>query len=215
MLLLTAFEPFDGTGINSSLETLREIERRAASNGESAQLATAVLPVRYDDDVAAYRRAVERCAVERCAPDAVLLLGQSTRPCVEIERVAINLKLVAAEPPRHEIIVPEAPPAYFATWPIEATLRLWNEGNLPAQSSAHAGTYLCNHIFYRALHEAEKAGWSGPIGFLHLPRLKSQIAPSSQSVRAGAVATLPLEALVECVQAAIAAMRQVVGSQSR
>lgn len=191
MLLLTAFEPFDGTGINSSQEVLNEFMRR---HGEMLPVAPAILPAVYDADfVAAWR------AAEAAQPQAILHLGQTGGSVVAVERIGINLKIVReGERSTHVRILDDAPPAYFATLPVDDLVAAMRAADVPAEGSAHAGTYMCNHILFRSLHHAATQGLNVSIGFIHLPRLPEQAEKLGRDIP-----TLPLETMVRGVEAAI------------
>jgi pyroglutamyl-peptidase len=191
-LLVTAFEPFGGATVNSSLEVLRILERRPP---DTAELATAELPV-------AWGRARVRLAeeLERHDPDAVVALGQTNVGTVGVERIAVNLDdakednegvTADAEP-----IVPDGPPAYWSTLPVrEIVERLRAEG-IPAVASRDAGGYLCNHLFYGLMHLL--AGDGRAIGgFVHLPQLPEQVLSSGEP-------SLPLETSVRAVELVVA-----------
>jgi len=202
MLLLTAFEPFDGSGINSSLEALQTWR----AQNSHAPVSIAILPVRYNDDFAARQK-----AFAQCQPQAIVHFGQTSGALIDVERLAVNLKHCgprleanrmhakdSAVPIglQHEPIIPDAPAAYVATFPIEATTAALQAAGLPARDSAHAGTYLCNHIFYRSLHHAATVGPNLPIAFVHLPRSPAQAGANGT---ASDIPTLPLETLVQAI----------------
>jgi pyrrolidone-carboxylate peptidase len=65
---------------------------------------------------------------------------------------------------------------------------------ISAAISNHAGTYVCNHVFYLARHEVELLGTNSACGFIHLPPLSER--------REGAphVEGLPLEVMIEAVE---------------
>lgn len=197
MLLLTAFEPFDGTGVNSSQEVLNEFMRR---HGERLPVASAILPVEYDADFAAAWR-----SAEEVQPRVILHLGQSGGKVIAVERIGINLKIVReGERSTHVRILDGAPPAYFATLPVDDIVAAMLAADVPAEGSAHAGTYMCNHILFRSLHHAAMQGLNIPIGFIHLPRLPKQAEKLEREIP-----TLPLETMVRGVEAAV---REVRGS---
>lgn len=212
MLLLTAFEPFDGTGINSSLEALQTWH---AQNAE-APVCTAILPVRYDDDFAARQR-----VFEECQPQVIVHLGQTSGAFIDIERLAVNLKFrgsvieanrkhadngTCPTELRHEPITSDGPPAYVSTFPAETTTDALQKAALPARDSAHAGTYLCNHIFYRSLHHAATFGPPIPTAFVHLPRLPAQAGINGT---AADIPTLPLETLVRAIEVVVRIALQI------
>jgi pyroglutamyl-peptidase len=189
MLLLTAFEPFDGTGVNSSLRVLEEYLARHAGG---RPVASAVLPVRYDDDTAAVLS-----GIRRVRPRAVLHLGQcpGARPAAELVAVNLRVRERGGEP---EPILPQGPAAYFSTMPMTALAAAMDAVGCATDLSAHAGTYLCNHVLYQSLHRAATAGPAVPAGFLHLPRL-----PEQQEILRHPIPCLPLSLMVRGLAAAV------------
>jgi pyroglutamyl-peptidase len=195
-VLLTSFEPFGGHGLNSSLEVGRAIAERA-SNG--VDLSWVTLPV-------VVWECVERtwAHVERFEPDIVIALGQAAgATAVRLEDRAINIHHFsipdnAGNLLQNEWIVPAGPWFYQATAPltlIEAELRT---GRVPVERSFHAGTYVCNHLFYGLLHRAEQEGLGHQTAFIHLPLLPQQVR------RGEKWPARPVEVLVEGVRRAIA-----------
>jgi pyroglutamyl-peptidase len=171
-LLLTSFEPFGGHGLNSSLEVGRALVARPP---HGADLTWLVLPV-------VAWECVERAwgQVEQLAPDVVLALGQAAgASAVRLEARAINLNHFSSPDnagnwPRFQWIVSGGPSAYRATLPlvrVEAAL----QGRVPVETSFHAGTYVCNHLFYGLLHRAARHERPPKVGFLHLPLLPGQL----------------------------------------
>ncbi len=79
-LLLTAFEPFDGSGINSSLAACHAYLR-----GGPGDIRFLALPVVYGEDT----RLVEAALTEEPV-EAILHCGQSSGAQVCVERLAVN-----------------------------------------------------------------------------------------------------------------------------
>jgi pyroglutamyl-peptidase len=188
-VLLTAFEPFGGAAVNSSLEVLHALERRPP---EGAELATAELPV-------VWRRARERLAEELAGHDvdAVVALGQTDAGSIAVERIAINLDdakednegvTADAEP-----IVPEGPPAYWSTLPVREIVERLRAAGIPVVASRDAGGYLCNHLFYGLMHDLAGEGGRAIGGFVHIPQLPEQVLLNGQP-------SLPLETSVRAVE---------------
>jgi pyroglutamyl-peptidase len=181
-LLVTAFEPFGGASLNSSLEVLRRLRAEPPADLE---LATAVLPV-------AWSHALDRLGDElaRGAVDAVVALGQTNAGCVGVERIAINLDdakednegvTADAEP-----VDPTGPPAYWSTLPVREIVERLRTAGIPAVVSRDAGGYLCNHVFYGLMHLLARTGENAIGGFVHLPQLPEQVLSSGEP-------SLPLE----------------------
>jgi pyroglutamyl-peptidase len=171
--LVTGFEPFGDDPINPSFEALQHLPQQLGN----IEIATRILPT-------VFGRSLEMLdnALTAIRPDLVLCVGLAGgRTALSLERVAINLD--DARIPDNEgqtpidcAIVPDGPPAYFATLPIKAAVLALREAGLPAIVSNTAGTFVCNHVFYGLMHRAATSlpRWRG--GFLHVPYLPAQAA---------------------------------------
>jgi pyroglutamyl-peptidase len=196
-VLLTSFEPFGGHGLNSSLEVGRRLARRPLPGVELHWL---TLPVVAG---ACVRTAWEQ--VDRLDPEVVLALGQAAGAAVlRVEDRAVNVDHFtipdnAGNQPRYRWIVPGAPPAYRASVPHDDILEDLRRAGVPAEHSFHAGTYVCNHLFYGLLHHAAVAGRAHQTGFLHLPLLPQQVPAGAK------LPSRPLDLLVEGVRWAMLA----------
>lgn len=197
--LLTAFEPFDGTGLNSSLAACRAFLERW---GSEFDLRFAVLPVQYGPDVAAVERALAEEPV-----DVILHTGQATGAgVVRVERIAVNVRYGSEAVDRampewaypQQEIEPNAPPAYSSTLPVEEIAAAIRAGGVPAAVSNHAGIYLCNHALYQSLRRAELQRCGTRAGFLHLPCLPEQ-DEEQPSMPAGTLAQA-IYVAVRCIQ---------------
>lgn len=192
-ILLTAFEPFDGTGLNASLEGCRAFLARW---GEEWDLRFAVLPVEYGPDLEVVERALAEGPV-----DVLLHTGQASgAAAVRVERLAVNVRYAAGpgEAEAQQRIEEEGPAALFATLPVERISAAICAAGVPATVSNHGGIYLCNHAFYQSLRRAERSG-SGPrAGFLHVPCLPEQVAPGQPCLEPELVA-IAIRAALLCL----------------
>ena len=164
-LLVTAFEPFDSTGINSALKVLRRLEL--------PWLKTAVLPV-------SYRRAPEALStlIDKERPDFVVSLGQAGgETTVRLEKVALNYTR-ASVPDNDGVllrcgaVVPDAPEAIFTGVEIETLVERLSAAH-DVKLSLSAGSYVCNAVYYTALYRN-----SARALFVHLPYCHGQGEPS-------------------------------------
>jgi len=195
-VLVTGFEPFGGEDTNPSWEICRQLP---AAIGR-ARVHTLRVPTEF-------RRAIEVVAgeIERLDPALVILLGQAGgRPCLSVERVAINVDDAriadnAGWQPVDEPVAPAGPAAYFATVPIKAMTAAIREAGVPAEVSNSAGTFVCNHLLYGVLHYLAASGRTARAGFIHVPWLEGQAV-----TRPGQPA-MALATMVRGVEAAIAA----------
>lgn len=198
MLLLTAFQPFDGSGLNSAQEALR-----AALPELGDEVVTAEPPVVWGRDV----RAVWPLLVAH-RPQAVLLLGQGGGARVRLETVARNQRrgVRPGDPPRP--IVPGEAATLPCTAPAKSLLTSLLAAGLDARLSADAGDYLCNHLYYQVRRQLNRVGWAVPTVFMHLPLLPSQAAR-----REPAADSLPLEDLALAVRVVAQALQRA-GSEA-
>jgi pyroglutamyl-peptidase len=171
--LVTGFEPFGGSSVNSSLEAVRRLPARI----DALEVVTAELPTSY-----ARSLAVLQATIAWARPDIVLCVGEaSERTALSVERVAVNVQDAriadndGARPVDTPVVV-GGPAAYFSTLPVKAAAAALQAAGLPAEVSMSAGTFVCNHVFYGLMH-LEAAGthrFRG--GLLHVPCLPQQAA---------------------------------------
>lgn len=195
-LLLTAFEPFGGEGLNPSLETARQMSK---IDFRDALVRVVELPV---DRYRAVAIAIDLIRGER--PDIVIMLGEAgARYRVTPERVAINIDDFrisdnAGNQPKDEPIIEGGPVGYFSTLPIRAITDRINKAHIPAAISNSAGAHLCNRLFYSVLHTISVDGLPTKAGFIHVPYLHDQAINKYPDVP-----SLSRESIVEAVRLAI------------
>ena len=192
-ILLTGFEPFAGDAANPSGDAVALVG--GAWEGPET-LVTAVLPVTFEE---AATRITELIAEH--SPDIVIATGLAgNRGVVSVERVAVNLIDAripdnAGAQPIDEPSVARAPAAYFATLPVKAIARDIADTGIPAEVSFSAGTFVCNHVFFLALHEAARRPGLRA-GFIHVP-WSAEHAPSADA------ASLPLADIARALEIAV------------
>jgi pyroglutamyl-peptidase len=131
----------------------QEVVKRLSSNGKPAGAVTAILPV----DAARVPGMITDLLLD-LQPDLCLMLGQANGyAALSVERVAINLCDFripdnAGMQPIDEPIVQDGPAAYFSTAPVRAVVDAIRAAGIPANLSLSAGAYLCNMVYYVALH---------------------------------------------------------------
>lgn len=177
--LVTGFEPFGGEAINASIEAVRRLPQRLGA----MEIATAELPTSYSGSIPALA-----AAIARANPDLVLCVGQAgDRAALCVERVAVNLQDARAPDnegaqPVDVPVVAGGPAAYLATLPVRAAVAALHAAQLPSQLSMSAGTFVCNHVFYRLMRFAAAHKPAFRAGFLHVPCLPGQAAPGAPSM---------------------------------
>lgn len=158
VVLVTAFKPYAGRGVNGSETVAKAL---AGTLIAGARVQVAVLPVVWGEP--------ERqlpVLVESLKPVLILGLGEGWPGKIAVEQVARNLAGDLADeagqkPPAAKLDAagPDQRPArlaFEAAWFAHAAV--------PVVSSKAIGDYLCNELFYTALGTPVKL-----VGFIHLP----------------------------------------------
>ena len=162
-ILITGFEPWDSHAVNPSGVVAR------ALGGEE-------LPVDFADAGRELRR-----LVRKQRPDGLLMLGLApTRKMMALEAVALNIdhhETSGRNARRRKPILKGSPLALETRLPLDRIQRRLKSAGLTSTVSHHAGTFLCNHVFYLGLTLMD-----GPCGFIHLPPFKE--LPKVRQIRA-------------------------------
>lgn len=193
--LLTGFAPFGGDATNPSGDAVRLVGAREDGSDE---LVTAILPVTFGGAADRLRE-----LIAQHEPEVVIAVGLAGgRAAVTPERVAINLADAripdnAGAQPMDQPVAADGPAAYFSTLPVKAMVAAIAEAGLPAALSHSAGTFVCNHVMYAALHAT--AGTGVRAGFVHVPY-------AAESAPAGAPA-MPLHDIARALEIAVRTAR--------
>ena len=189
-LLITGFDPFGGAAINPAWEAVQLLPDVIGDY----ELRKLQVPTVFGKAAATV---LETAEVFR--PDVILCIGQAGgRSAVTPERIGVNIRDARipdneGNQPRGEFVVPDGPAAYFTTVPVMAMADAIQAKGIPAAVSNSAGAFVCNDILYSLLHHFHAT--SARVGFIHVPYLPQQGAPS-----------LPLELTRDALQAAIEAL---------
>ena len=159
-VLVTAFEPFGGAETNITQSVLSLLPD---SHADWA-IEKVCLPV-------SFKRApiVLREAIATFSPDLVIMLGQcSTGENIRLERFAINMMDSTKSDnddyiPNEETIYAHQPLALQSPLSVKALAMSCAETGLPVVVSNSAGLYVCNRVYYEALHLQQRAI------FVHMP----------------------------------------------
>ncbi len=192
-VLVTGFEPFGGASLNPSQLLVEELAKQELPG---IDLITAILPVEFD-------RAGEilLAKIQEFSPSVVISFGQAEgRSSITPEKIAINLDDAriadnSGDARKQNEIVTGGADGYFSTLPVEKIVSALNEAGVPANLSLSAGSFVCNHIFYRMQHALLGQGIKS--GFIHLPLVPEQSAEFPNQP------TLSLEQMLAGAKAAI------------
>lgn len=178
-VLITAFEPYDRWPENASWLALVELTRELPPHDG---IVTRRYPVDYDEA----RRALERDLAQNF--DAAIHLGQAPGSAkVRLETFALNLRRLPSEPASlGGPLDDDGPAAYQTALPVARWCEELCAAGIPVEPSFHAGTYLCNAVFYWSQHVARRRNLRTRSVFVHVP-----LDPSQVTDPATASASLP------------------------
>ncbi len=167
MILVTGFAPFGGDEMNPSFEAAKGLTEMPELRGEVEIMA---LPVLFDEaaDLLSER-------IHALQPSAVISVGLAGgRKEITPELIAVNFRDAripdnTGKQPHWESIIPGGPDGIFTRLPVQEMIRKMREAGIPASLSTSAGTYVCNELMYRLLHD-----YDGPAGFIHVPASTEQ-----------------------------------------
>jgi pyroglutamyl-peptidase len=184
-LLLFAFEPFGGEARNPSGEIAAKLDGDVLGG---CRIRSIVLPVARKLAFPAVER-----VFEESRPQIVVGLGVAAgRSVVSVERRAVNRDAYGGadelgERPEGEPIEPTGPHERLATVAVDELAAAIRRAGVPAETSDDAGTFLCNHVYYRVLGATSASGV--PAVFLHLPALPETVAARGVASPSMALAT--------------------------
>ncbi|MFC1397966.1 pyroglutamyl-peptidase I [Acinetobacter lactucae] len=175
-ILITGFEPFQQDKINPSWEIAKALHgfELFDSHLRPYYVCAVCLPVVFGESAQVLQQ-----AIYRLQPDYVLCLGVATNRCaISLERIAINIddaQIVdnSGHQPIDQFIDIEGSPAFFSTLPIKTIFQKLQQENIAVEVSNSAGTYVCNHIFYRLMSLIQNTHIKG--GFIHVPALPEML----------------------------------------
>ncbi len=170
-VLLTGFEPFTtGQGLELTHNPTADIALRVADRVEA--VVGAVLPVSYARTPPALQ-----ALFEAHQPRAWVGLGYAPhRETLDIEQLAVNVAHAVrgdndgARPVMGEVVA-GGPPAHRTRLDIPAAIATFADHAVEATVSFHAGTFMCNQVFYLGCHRCE-GGSLDIAAFIHVPPME-------------------------------------------
>lgn len=192
-VLITAFEPYDRAE-NASWLCLLELTQELPAK-------PTIFTRRYPVD---FSVAQERLLADlKSNYDFALHLGQAPGASqVQLESMAVNVRGEPGQrPENYGALVDGGPAAYRTALPLGRWAAKIRGLGIPAGVSFHAGTYLCNGVYYWSQHYAAQLGLKTQAAFLHLPLATSQVLaegtaqPSLPSAACAAAVRCVLEEL--------------------
>lgn len=198
-LLITGFEPYNGYSINPSAELMRVLQGKKIG---SYTLFSHVLPLDYKKTLDVMKK-----HIHDCDPSVILCCGQSDRPIISLERVALNSIELNHEDnygysPTSDVIRDGGPAAYFSNIDLHPIVDAIRKANIPASVSYHAGIYACNWMFFNVMDWINTGEIDSKAVFIHVPPLPAQAIEKNNLN----LPTMTLEKLTEAVTIIIAGL---------
>ena len=178
--LLTGFGSYAGTDQNPAEAVARMLDGERL---DGASVVGSVVENNFDRSFEHVRE-----MLERHQPGLLLMLGEyAGRAVVTVERFAVNrddsarygLADNSGQVRRGSPSVPRGPLALESGLPVRMMVAAMREAGVPADESTTAGTFVCNHLFYRVLHHVDSEKLPVRVGWIHLPRLPEAAAAQS------------------------------------
>ena len=173
-LLITGFDPFGGETINPSYEVVKLLDT-AIPDTEVMKLEIPTCFAVGGERLLA--------AIDEFRPDMVLCCGQAGgRSRISLEKLALNYMHAsiadnAGAMPKDTVIVPGGADALVTKVDVLGIAEELNREKELFAVSYHAGTFVCNDLYYRLLYRmTEKEKIHPALGlFVHVPFLPEQI----------------------------------------
>lgn len=161
-ILISSFGAFGDIQVNPTQRMLETYEN------SSIDLHKILLPVSFQRS-----QEVLLDKLNTCHPDWIFLTGVAAdRDHISLEKVAINHLLaripdVDGDQPLDERVIDQGPDALFATVPYYSLMNYLLEQGVNVKPSYHAGTYVCNSVFFHALWHLRQS--ESKVVFVHVP----------------------------------------------
>ena len=191
--ILLGFNEFGLIEINPARLVIEELARRRA--GMRGEFIAEVLPTEF---VAAGERVGRLIQTHR--PEVLIIVGVAAgRDAINLERIALNLDDAelpdnAGDRRNGSYNITHGPLALSSTLPLAELQHALRECQIPVCISNYAGTFVCNHVHYRALHALAECGAGALCGLSHIPLMTEFLKPSAPTRP-----TLPRARIVEAV----------------
>ncbi len=167
-ILITGFKPFNKETVNPTEIIINMLKEKDSS------INTLLLNVEYNSDANMLIKEIDKLKI-----DVLICLGQAGgRSKVTIENFALNMQ--SAQIPdnanislKHHPINESGTLCYQTNVDLEKLINNINDENLSI--SYHAGTFICNEIYYRALEYINHNKLNIKCIFVHIPYIKEQV----------------------------------------
>lgn len=193
-VLITGFSPFPGVPTNPTQLLIEDFRLKPP------KLVLGPMALAFEVIETQYSLAGEKTQVllQNLKPQFLLLLGVAeSRRSFAIERFALNVDDSAAPDAGGDVrrgrrIEKTGPAAYETRVDIDKLREYLIRDQVDAEISNHAGTYVCNHAYFVAMHTVETLGLNTRVLFVHVPLVPS--ARTNEMMLGGSVKAIRSDA---------------------
>lgn len=177
-VIISGFDAFDGGASNPSQGAVEQLpEHLTSPTGESIQVQKVVLPTCCGSAWEKLQQAIDQ--TDSNEKFAVVMSGLAdSRDRVTPEWCALNVRHYRiadnqGHQPLSETIIAGGADALTTTIDINSLAARLNDAGVKADVSFHAGTFVCNDTYYRALTHCKNASNCAGVVFIHVPSLEN------------------------------------------
>jgi pyroglutamyl-peptidase len=187
-VMLTSFDPFDGSTANNSQAVVAKLAAMARSIGPNITIETCNLPVVYDVGA---QTALD--CFNKLKPDAVVSLGEADCSIL-IETAATNLDDTAGVADNagnirtNSPIVAGGPERSGFNFPVEAMFCALPASGSNVDLSISPGGFVCNNVAYHMSQNMEAKNI--PFTFIHVPNAECSSAQMDPTTNANTIAPM-------------------------
>ena len=176
--LVTGFDPFNDAYHNPSAAIAMSMPSGLSMKRPDLDVVIRklVLPCVGDKAWSILKQTIDDLPVK--SPAILIMLGlAANRKVISLERFALNFqdykfkdndgRIIEAQ-----VIDRKAPEAFRTKAPIEEALKYFLSKGVPIEASNHAGTFVCNEMYFRALYYVSKLQLPHMVYFVHVPMPK-------------------------------------------
>lgn len=212
--VVAGFDPFGNAPFNPSEEIANLFPDLITVKGlGEIPVKKLVLPTCCQKSWSKLRRALDRLSDDDVILIAIGLSEMSTH--IELERVALNLRDYRIKDnnghqPVNKRIQAKGENALFTTVPLDKLQKALSKIGVPTKISNHAGTFVCNDVYFNALHYQTRNRHLKSALFVHVPLPNNFIEQIRISKQRPKLATLKKKGLPKKQHEQLEVMQEVL-----
>lgn len=182
--LLTGFDAFGEHKVNPTEVIVRAFPD-SIDNADQIQIRKVILPTAGRNGWSTLKTELQSTLREAPGKVLILMTGLAAKStAMSLERFAMNFKDYriadnSGDQPIDEPVIPDADDLLRTNADLAALQKQMSARGHSVEISNHAGTFVCNDLYYRALHFAAEEKRIATTLFVHLPDRQSELMASA------------------------------------